>query len=206
MTVRVAVYVDGFNLYFGLRSKGWRDCYWLNPCEMATRLLKPNQTLQVVKYFTARVNVRGASTKHVRQNTFLEAIESTPCTKVFYGQYQAKQKKCRSCDAQWTDYEEKMTDVNIATQLLCDAFADTFDTALVVSGDSDLAPPMEALRKLFPLKRIIAVFPPDRVSKKLRQVAHGQLTLGRKLLKDSQFPDAYTKPDGYVLKRPDSWR
>jgi uncharacterized LabA/DUF88 family protein len=206
MTIRVSVYVDGFNLYFGLRSKGWRDCYWLNPCEMATGLLKPGQTLQVVKYFTARVSVHGKSTKHERQNAFLEAIESTPCTQVFYGQYLAKQKQCRSCAALWTDYEEKMTDVNIATQLLCDAYANSFDTALVISGDSDLAPPMEAIRKHFPQKRVVAVFPPNRVSNKLRQVANSQLTLGRKLLKDSQFPDEYTKPDGYVLKRPKTWR
>jgi uncharacterized LabA/DUF88 family protein len=202
---RIAVYVDGFNLYFGLRSKGWRDCYWLNPFEMANRLLLPGQTLQSVKYFTARVSVRGTSTKHIRQNAFLEAIESTPCTQVIYGQYLEKQRQCRFCKAVWTDYEEKMTDVNIATQILCDAYADAFDTALVVSADSDLAPPMQALRLHFPTKRVVAVFPPDRVSKKLKQTAHGYLTLGRKLLKDSQFPDEYTKPDGYVLRRPATW-
>ena len=27
---RVAVYVDGFNLYYGLKSKGWRRFYWLD--------------------------------------------------------------------------------------------------------------------------------------------------------------------------------
>ena len=27
---RVAAYVDGFNLYYGLKSKGWRRFYWLD--------------------------------------------------------------------------------------------------------------------------------------------------------------------------------
>ena len=27
---RVIVYVDGFNLYYGLRSKGWKRFYWLD--------------------------------------------------------------------------------------------------------------------------------------------------------------------------------
>ena len=27
---RVSVYVDGFNLYYGLRSRGWRRYYWLD--------------------------------------------------------------------------------------------------------------------------------------------------------------------------------
>ena len=27
---RVAVYIDGFNLYYGLKSKGWSRYYWLD--------------------------------------------------------------------------------------------------------------------------------------------------------------------------------
>jgi hypothetical protein len=27
---RVIAYVDGFNLYFGLKSKGWQRYFWLN--------------------------------------------------------------------------------------------------------------------------------------------------------------------------------
>ena len=27
---RVNAYIDGFNLYFGLKSKGWRRYYWLD--------------------------------------------------------------------------------------------------------------------------------------------------------------------------------
>ena len=42
---RVIVYVDGFNLYFGLRSKGWRRHYWLNLVKLAGALLKPDQQL-----------------------------------------------------------------------------------------------------------------------------------------------------------------
>lgn len=27
---RVIAYVDGYNLYYGLRAKGWKRYYWLN--------------------------------------------------------------------------------------------------------------------------------------------------------------------------------
>jgi len=27
---RVITYIDGFNLYFGLKSKDWQRYYWLN--------------------------------------------------------------------------------------------------------------------------------------------------------------------------------
>lgn len=39
-----------------------------------------------------------------------------------------------------------MTDVNIAIQLLGDAFDDKFDVALVISGDSDLTTPVRRVR------------------------------------------------------------
>ena len=52
----VIAYIDGFNLYYGLRSKGWRWFYWLNVQEMARRILKPDQMLIITKYFTSIVN------------------------------------------------------------------------------------------------------------------------------------------------------
>jgi hypothetical protein len=55
--VRVIVYIDGFNLYFGLKSKGWTRFLWLNLQNVAERLLKPYQTLVYTKYFTARVTM-----------------------------------------------------------------------------------------------------------------------------------------------------
>jgi uncharacterized LabA/DUF88 family protein len=53
-----------------------------------------------------------------------------------------------------------MTDVNIAVHLLEDAYDNVFDTALLVSADSDLAAPVEAVRRRFGTKRIVVVAPP----------------------------------------------
>jgi hypothetical protein len=51
---RVAVYVDGRNLYYGLKSRGWRRYYWLDLRRLAENLLRPSQRLTAVRYFTAR--------------------------------------------------------------------------------------------------------------------------------------------------------
>jgi len=50
---RVIAYIDGFNLYFGLRDKGWRRYLWLDVQKLSTNLLKPGQQLVFTKYFTA---------------------------------------------------------------------------------------------------------------------------------------------------------
>ena len=204
---RVIAYIDGFNLYFGIKSKGWRRYYWLNPQQLVQNLLKPGQALAFTKYFTARIsNDPNHLGKHRRQTTFLEAIETLPDTRIYYGHYLPKPQNCFRCGAVWVAHEEKMTDVNIAVELLNDAYDNAFDVAMLVSADSDLTAPIEAVRERFPNKRVIVACPPDRQSKRLESAASAYFRIGRKKLQDSQFPDEFAKPDGFVLKRPPSWR
>ena len=98
-----------------------------------------------------------------------------------------------------------MTDVNIAVELLKDAYDDAFDTALLISADSDLVSPVQVVLSHFSNKRVIVVCPPKRNSERLKGVASASFRLGRKILQDSQFPDEYAKPDGLILKRPERW-
>ena len=204
---RVIAYIDGFNLYFGIRSKGWKRYYWLNPRALALNLLKPGQRLVFTKYFTARItSPSNRPDKQKRQTAFLEAIGTLPDTGIFYGHYLPKKHTCLRCGSTWNAHEEKMTDVNIAVEMLNNAFDDEFDTALVLSADSDLTPPVAAVRQRFPAKRVVIACPPDRQSKRLEGAANAYLRIGRKKLLDSQFPDEVIKTDGFVLRRPPSWR
>ena len=72
---RVIVYVDGFNLYFGLKEAGFLSSKWLDIKRLCIDLLKPNQTLAEVKYFTSRVS--NNPDKQKRQTTYLEALQTT---------------------------------------------------------------------------------------------------------------------------------
>lgn len=201
---RVAVYVDGFNLYYGLKSKGWRRFYWLDIRALSENLMRESQRVVGVRYFTARITGRQQGKKK-RQSTYLEAIDARGGVKLHFGHYLAKPRECHRCGLRWMVYEEKMTDVNVAVELLGDAQDDVFDTAIVLSADSDLAGPVEAVLGRYADKRVIAVFPPGRRSDRLRRAASASFTLGRKVLKDSQLPDEVVKRDGFVLRRPERW-
>jgi uncharacterized LabA/DUF88 family protein len=99
-----------------------------------------------------------------------------------------------------------MTDVNIAVELMSDAFQDRFDVALLVSADGDLVGLVKTVRQLFPLKRIVVVFPPLRFSNELKIVASAQLSVWRSHLAKCQFPDQVVKADGTILHRPAEWQ
>jgi uncharacterized LabA/DUF88 family protein len=204
---RLIAYIDGFNPYFGLKSRGWRRYYWLNLRRLVENLLKPRQRLVGVKYFTARIaDTPTDPHKTRRQSAYLEALDTVPGLKVFYGHYLLQPRKCRSCGVEDQVPTEKMSDVNIAVEMLGDAYEDRFDTAMLVSADGDLVPPVAAVRRLFPEKPVIVAFPPNRSSFHLRAAASACFTIGRKKLADSQFPDRVTTATGYVVTRPETWR
>lgn len=175
-THRVIAYVDGFNLYYGLRSKNWRKYYWLDLVGLSRSLMKPGQELVHVHYFSARIRGDGPNKVDAkRQSTYLDALAASSNLTIHFGHYLQKERKCRQCGATWKTDEEKMTDVNIASQLLEDGFDGKFTTALVVSGDSDLTTPINRLHNRFPQLKVIVVFPPNRRSQQLMKVAHGRI-------------------------------
>ena len=183
MPERAIVYVDGFNLYFGIREstggnkKQTKRCYWLDIQKLAENIIQ-NRQLITVKYFTARI--KGDSAKESRQNALLDALRYN-CDKlrIFEGRYLLREMFCRGCHktstsiacpkCQWINYlpEEKKSDVNIASQMLKDAYENLFDVAYLISGDSDLVPPIEIIRSMTPSKRVVVFFPPNRFSREL---------------------------------------
>ena len=204
---RVIAYVDGFNLYFGLKAKGWKKHYWLDLNGLATSLLKPGQTLAGVHYFTSRIRANGRNVADMqRQSDYLDALATLPSLTIHYGHYLQKSRRCHSCGATWMDYEEKMTDVNIAMQLLADAYDDRFDTALLISADSDLTTPVSVARAKFPGKNIIVALPPNRRSHQLTQAASGSFIINETAYRRSQLPAQVQRADGFVLQRPAHWR
>jgi uncharacterized LabA/DUF88 family protein len=202
---RVIVYIDGFNLYLGIRASGLGRYLWLDLCAFAKNLLHPGQNLVSVRYFTSRVSA--PESKRKRQSAYLDALSTLDPLMVFiaYGNFQLTPFRCHQCGGESDVPNEKQTDVNIAVEMLADAFLDRFDVALLVSADSDLCPAVSAVRKLFPNKRIVACFPPGRASKELASVVSASYTIGRGKLKDSQFPDVIETAGGFRLHKPASW-
>ena len=103
----------------------------------------------------------------------------------------------------WT-HKEKGSDVNLASYLLRDIYKKACDSALVISGDSDLA---TAIR--FSTEEgayIKVVFPNrNRVPDSLKRAAKSFETLRTQELRNNQFSETYFTKSGRQIRRPASW-
>lgn len=200
---RVIAYIDGFNLYHGLRDAGLEDSRWLDLHGMCVSLLEPSERLELVRYFTSRV--KGSPAKAARQAVFIDALRARGGIEIDFGHFLSNTVQCFNCGNVWKKNEEKKTDVNVAVRLLEDASDDRFDTAMIVSGDSDLVPPIESLRRRFPHKRVVVAFPPRRRSSQLAQAASAVFPIYPQTVRANHLPDPVRTAAGVDLHAPSGW-
>ena len=199
---KVMVYIDGFNLYYGIRSTGKTTLKWLDVEKLAYSFLRPDSLLEQVKYFTAMI--KGREDKISRQKLYLQALEhrSSKLT-IIKGHFLSKGEICQNCNHYNPTFEEKKTDVNIACEMLSDAYEDLFDVSFLVSGDSDLVP---AVKKVIAIgKKAIVVNPPKRKSSELNQVASTSFHIGPKRLKKCLLPAEVSVEKGKI-SMPEEWK
>jgi uncharacterized LabA/DUF88 family protein len=161
MPRRAAFYIDGFNLYHSIQDLQQPHLKWFSVYDYAAFIAKKNgEDLAVVRYFSALATHRQPSSV-ARHQTYLRALKSTGVEYVL-GQFKGKSRKCLNCSTTWIAHEEKETDVNIAVQIIEDAIDGRMDACYIVSGDTDLAPPIRLLKRKFPQIEYICVSPPGR--------------------------------------------
>lgn len=200
---RVIVYIDGFNFYYGLKNKAWKRYYWLDIVKLMSSFLKPNQELIAVKYFSARPTDVG---KRKRQDAFFQANKKNPKFKLILGKYLKKEIKCFSCGNIIHTYEEKESDVRIATQIVADTLKHNCDVAIIVSADSDMIPAIEIAKET--KSQVYIYFSPHQYSSNLDVLGHNRairMERYQQKFKNSLLPDKIELLDGYVLQKPKEW-
>ena len=212
---RVSFYVDGFNLFYGLRrlkkeDADWQKCYWIDFVKLFQNFIGENQVLQKVYYFTAPpFSVR----KSNRQTQLFEANKLLNGGRIEFvkGMFYEKRYQCPNCQYQYTIPEEKRTDVNISVCMMGDCGLNNVDTIVLVSADSDLIPPLEFILENFPEKKIRVYFPPDNSSGALRDFMRERnsrvvrLQYSKMKFLNSIMPDTVTK-DGISYTIPPKWK
>ena len=203
---KVIVYVDGFNFYYGLKGDPkWKRYYWLDIVKFFEKFMKPDQELIKVKYFSARPDNQE---KNARQYAFFQANMENSRFQLILGKYLKKKITCFNCGNIINTYEEKESDVRIATQIVSDSYEKNCDIAIVVSADSDMIPSVELAKQAG--QKVFIYFPPNHYSSNLAALANGhpiQLSKYESRFRQSLLPDVvHLKEKNFDLSIPEKWK
>jgi hypothetical protein len=206
---RTIVYIDGFNFYYGLlRSSPYK---WLNIETLFEDLFRKQNEIVKIKYFTARVEPTSRDPEvQQRQDAYFRALHTT-CDRVefFFGHFlrHAVRRENVYPPPQtvrvWKN-EEKGSDVNLAVQLLNDAWIMACECAIVVSNDSDLAESLRLVKSQHntTIGLITPGAPNRKTSAQLSQYADFYRVIRSQALKKHQLP---TNIPGTNIRKPSAW-
>jgi uncharacterized LabA/DUF88 family protein len=204
---RVNVYIDGFNLYYGaLKQTPYK---WLDVSRLCQTLL-PSDTLQQIKYFSARVSARPTKlTSAHDQGLYIRALKTIPNLTIQYGHFLTHTVPMYLAAVTppkrvWVEKtEEKGSDVNLASHLVRDAFRKEFEVAVLITNDSDLAEPVRIVAE--ELKIPVGILNPHQHhSKELQRYATFVKRIRQGHLVASQFPATLRDAKGEFSK-PEGW-
>lgn len=203
MKSRCIFFVDGFNLYHAIAAPKHLQKYkWLDLWSLCQRFLSTREELKAVVFFTA---LYPGNEKRIAKHThYIRALENTG-VEIIFGNFKKKDKFCQKCRQSTPGYEEKETDVNIAIEMLKRAVKDEYDTAFLISADSDLTPALKTIKELYPQKIIRVLWPPNRRADNLRSHAHLTIKMKEKHLATNQLPNPLII-NNLTFHKPDDWK
>ncbi len=164
MEDRVAIFIDGSNLYHALRSNLGRSD--LNFIEFVSKLCGYRRLFRTY-YYNVLQNQIQRPDGYREQQEFLDILRKTPYLEVRLGSTKMTQ----------GIPVEKGIDIMLATDLLYFAWNDFYDIAVLVSGDSDFAYALQAIKNMG--KHVEVAYFESGVSKDLLDVADNRHLLNR---------------------------
>jgi uncharacterized LabA/DUF88 family protein len=207
--MKTYVYIDAFNLYFGcVKNTPYK---WLDLSKVCNILL-PQHEIQRIKYFTAHVKaLPNSPSAPLRQQIYLRALATLPNLEIIYGHFLSHHVRMPLANpgfgqpktVEVIKTEEKGSDVNLAIHLLHDAYQNRYESAVIVSGDSDLLAAVQIVKN--ELSKPVGVLnPQQRPSRMLQRHATFYKHIRPGVLGASQFAATLTDEHGSFSK-PIDW-
>jgi uncharacterized LabA/DUF88 family protein len=220
MRLRTVVCIDGYNLDYGLLRRSafkWLDVVAL----FKDHALDKASALIEVRYYTAPVLGRMSDDPQSpqRQRQYLQALRKMNPAKlaIVEGRIMATTPHQRLVSpipeaphlqkVQVYDFNEKKTDVNLASDLVAGAWTNAYQQAVICSNDSDLEGALATVKKHHPHLRIGIVAPiagddRRRIAQDLSQHADWTKILSPVHLAAAQLPERIPHS---AIRKPLTW-
>lgn len=218
--LRTVVYIDGYNLYYGLLRKSklkWLDLFSL----FKSHVLDASTELLEVRYYTAPVLGRMSDDPESpqRQRLYLQALRKMHPGKISIIEgrilattpFQRLVKPIPEAPhlemVQVYDFNEKKTDVNLASDMIAGAWTGAYEQVVVCSNDSDLEGALATVKKHHPNIRVGLVAPiigvdHRRISNDLSRHSDWAKILSPVHIANSQLPDRIPHS---AIHKPSTW-
>ncbi|HEX4956101.1 MAG TPA: NYN domain-containing protein [Thermoanaerobaculia bacterium] len=132
---RVTIFIDGSNLYHCAHERFARtDVDFVK----LSALLTSGRKLVRTYYYNASVRQEDGEERYRKQQQFFERLRLLPYFDLRLGRLERR----------GNTVVEKGIDVRIATDMLLQAHQNVYDTAVLISGDADLVPAVEAVKSI----------------------------------------------------------
>lgn len=174
MVERVMIFIDGNNFYHGCRNT-------LGRCDVdfpkLSRLLSGERSHIRTYYYNAPLHREEDEERFLQQQKFFETVRRLPQIEVRLGRLVQR----------GTTYVEKGIDIAITIDMLDLALRNAYDTAILVTGDGDFSPLIDAVKGWG--KKVEAAYFVQGLSNNLQDSADRVIYL-------DEFADAFARTSG----------
>jgi uncharacterized LabA/DUF88 family protein len=204
---RVIAYYDGSNFYHYAKATYGISTVDFNT--LAKQILRDDETLAGVSYFTSPVNQQEDQEGYKKQQRFLSFVKNLPLTRIHFGKLvkrplhrihincgicghqEATELKCPKCKKTLAlrdcyKLTEKGVDVRMAMAMLLDGLENKFDCLLLFSSDADFSPAVQYIIKRLKKDAIYCKFPGKATSELLQSCTESR-TITKEMM-DKSIP------------------
>ena len=217
--MRIGIYIDGFNLYYGFFRHGPVECRsykWLDPLVLSQHVVKRlmlGGDITTIRYFSAKAKHNPDDPDQpTRQQMLFRALETLPMLTLHLDQHTSVVKRGvlrgdpDRTIRKFNTREEKGSDANLAAYLALDTSQHLVDVAIVITNDSHFAHAIEITIERTGIPVYIASPQPNSyVSGALAKAASGSLVIDASLLPQCQFSNPMLDKNGRTLRKPTRW-
>jgi uncharacterized LabA/DUF88 family protein len=140
---KVVVFIDGSNFYYAIKR-----AYGITRVDFQKLLEHLRQGRKLIRayYHITSVPEEKDIQEARSQQRFLHALRRVPYLEIKFGRLEKRETECVSCKVKSSIWVEKAVDVTLAVDMVRMAYQNSYDTAVVVSGDGDFSAAVEVVK------------------------------------------------------------
>jgi uncharacterized LabA/DUF88 family protein len=174
MAKRISIYIDGANFVYGMKSLSPKySDYHFNFEEFIKKIVGENDLIDIL-YYNASLKQAVNPRRFKEQQKLLARLKKITKCKVILCK---RQKRFNKDDEEY--YTIKGDDINLALDMLNDAWENKYDKAILFSGDGDFAPLLKYVKNKNKKVEVISFF--ELASKNLLNEADKFIFIDRKI-------------------------